>query len=371
LVVGAGALGNEILKNLALLGFRNVLIVDLDNIELSNLSRTVLYSDADIGKSKAAAAAGAFQRMAPDARVHGINANIISAVGLGVFLWADVVLGGLDNREARLWINRAAWKTKRPWVDGAIEGVNGVARVFLPGKPACYECTLGATDWELLERRMSCNLLTREDVEGGKVATTPTTSSIIAGIQVQEAVKQLHGMPTLAGKGFVFEGLHHTSYVVEYSENPDCQSHYSVEEIIPLAEHGAAMRLHDLWERACRDLGSKQVTLEFSRDVIQRLSCPTCGEVETLYMALGRLRFEEGKCAKDGAMRRVDTIHNYTGGEEYGDRTLDQLGLPAFDLFTARSPEREVGYLIEGDSAQVLGALEQSLPKAFSTRSSS
>ncbi|HUR36303.1 MAG TPA: ThiF family adenylyltransferase [Terriglobales bacterium] len=371
LVVGAGALGNEILKNLALLGFRNVLIVDLDNIELSNLSRTVLYSDADIGKSKAAAAAGAFQRMAPEARVHGIDANIISSVGLGVFLWADVVLGGLDNREARLWINRAAWKTKRPWVDGAIEGVNGVARVFLPGKPACYECTLGETDWELLERRMSCNLLTREDVEGGKVATTPTTSSIIAGIQVQEAVKQLHGMPTLAGKGFVFEGLHHTSYVVEYSENPDCQSHYSVEEIVALPERGSALRVQELWERACRDLGSRQVTLEFSRDVIQRLSCPTCDEVETLYMPLGRLRFAEGKCMKDGAMRRVETIHNYTGAEDYGDRTLDQLGLPAFDLFTARSDKREVGYLIEGDSAQVLGAAGQSLPKAFSTRSSS
>jgi molybdopterin/thiamine biosynthesis adenylyltransferase len=130
------------------------------------------------------------------------------------------VLGGLDNREARLWINRAAWKTNRPWVDGAIEGINGVARVFLPGQPPCYECTLGETDWAILDKRMSCNLLLHEPNPQGRVPTTPTISSIIAGIEVQEAVKVLHGLPTLAGKGYVFEGLHHTSYVTEYTENP-------------------------------------------------------------------------------------------------------------------------------------------------------
>ena len=49
LVVGAGALGNEILKNAALLGFRHVVVIDLDRIEESNLSRTVLYRESDVG----------------------------------------------------------------------------------------------------------------------------------------------------------------------------------------------------------------------------------------------------------------------------------------------------------------------------------
>lgn len=357
LVVGAGALGNEILKNLALLGFRQVVVVDLDTIELSNLSRTVLYSEADIGRPKAEVAAAAYLRLAPGAAVRGLNANIATGVGLGVFAWADVILGGLDNREARLWINRAAWKMNRPWVDGAIEGINGVARVFRPKQPACYECTLGETDWELLERRMSCNLLTREDVEAGKVATTPTTSSIIAGIQVQEAVKLLHGMPTLAGKGFVFEGMNHTSYVVEYSENPDCQSHHCVAEIIELRETSRAMTLHQLWERASAELGTKDVTLEFSRDVIHRLTCPACAAGEVVFAPLGRLKYADGRCPKDGTMRVVETIHSYTGAEEHGDVALDKLGLPAFDLFTARNESREIGYLMQGDAPLVLGEL--------------
>src|SRR3954449_11275909 len=107
LVVGAGALGNEILKNLALLGFRNVVIIDLDAIEITNLSRAILFTEAEVGTPKASAAASAVRRISPDSGAVGITANIVSQIGLGVFDWADVVLGGLDNREARLWMNRA------------------------------------------------------------------------------------------------------------------------------------------------------------------------------------------------------------------------------------------------------------------------
>src|SRR6185437_10298127 len=125
LVIGAGALGNEILKNLALLGFLNVVVVDLDHIELSNLSRAVLFRPSDVGRSKASAVAAAYQDLCPEATVRPLAANVMQQCGLGLFAWADVILAGLDNREARLWINRAAWKVNRPWVDGAIEGING------------------------------------------------------------------------------------------------------------------------------------------------------------------------------------------------------------------------------------------------------
>src|SRR5690348_888464 len=130
LVVGAGALGNEILKNLALLGFRNVVIVDLDAVEVTNLSRSVLFTDTDIGMPKAAAAAAAMRKISPAVTALPLTANILSQVGLGVFDWANVVLGGLDNREARLWLNRACWRMNRPFIDGGIEGINGVARSF-------------------------------------------------------------------------------------------------------------------------------------------------------------------------------------------------------------------------------------------------
>lgn len=357
LVIGAGALGNEILKNLALLGFTNIVVVDLDGIDATNLSRSVLYRAEDIGRFKADAAADAVTKIFPDATVRPITANVVHGLGLGLFGWADLVLAGLDNREARLWINRACWKMNRPWIDGAIEGINGVARVFLPGVPPCYECTLGEVDWEILNRRMSCNLLLLENETEGKVATTPTISSIIAGLQVQEAVKLLHGLPVLAGKGFIFEGLNHTSYRVEYTQNEACMSHYTFADVVQLPKRSGEVTLAELRRIAQQNLQAEEVVIEFSRDIIHKLACSTCGAEEQLFAPVGTVPYARGKCPKDGHMRSVITAHSFSGTESFAGRTLDQLGLPLFDVFTARTAEREVAFVISGDQNAVLGQL--------------
>ena len=359
LVIGAGALGNEILKNLALLGFRNVVIVDMDKIDESNLSRTILFRESDIGDFKVNAAASAYLSIAPNALLQPIVANVTRECGLGLFASCDLILAGLDNREGRLWINRSAWKVNRPWIDGAIEGINGVARVFLPGAAPCYECTLGEVDWAILERRMSCNLLAHEEVAEGKVPTTPTISSIIAGIQVQEAVKLLHGLPTLSGSGFVFEGLQHSSYRVEYTVNPDCMSHYTLPSIVSLPQRSSELSLHELWQRASSDLSSNELTIEFSRDIFHKLVCPDCAAEEILFAPVGSVSYEAGRCPADGHMRVVHTLHGYDGREPFGTRKLSDLGLPPLDIFTARTAAREIGYLLAGDAPEILGPLTQ------------
>jgi molybdopterin/thiamine biosynthesis adenylyltransferase len=359
LVVGAGALGNEILKNAALLGFRKLVIVDLDRIEESNLSRTVLFRNSDIGGFKSQAAAKAYSGLAENSRVQPLTANVVTECGLGLFEWSDLILAGLDNREARLWINRCAWRVNRPWVDGAIEGINGVVRVFLPGIPPCYECTLGEVDWALLEKRLSCNLLALDPAPEGKVPTTPTISSIIAGMQVQEAVKLIHGLPTLAGKGFVFEGINHSSYVVEYTENPECMSHYTVPEILHLPEASHELTLQSLRQRAQADFGCEDVVIEFSRDILHKFVCPACGDEEEKYAALGSIPFAAARCANDGQMRSVISLQSYSGKEEFGSRRLSDLGLPSFDLYTARHRDREIGYIPQGDAEQLLGVVAE------------
>ena len=355
LVIGAGALGNEILKNLALLGFERIVVVDVDRIEESNLSRAILFSSEDVGSFKAQAAARSLQKIAPQARVRSLVANVVQNCGLGLFAWSDVIIAGLDNREARLWINRCAWKMNRPWIDGAIEGINGVARVFVAGIAPCYECTLGETDWKLLEQRMSCNLLLREANTEGKVATTPTISSVIAGIEVQEAVKLLHGMPTLASHGFVFEGLNHTSYKVEYTANLDCMSHFTFADVVELPQKSSELTLEDLRQRGAKDLGAADVVVEFSRDIVHELQCPQCGSREERFVPVGSIRYEEGPCPRDGQMRVVKTIHSYSGSESFGGRTLREIGLPPYDVFSVRSGEAEKAYWIKGDKNEVLG----------------
>ena len=357
LVIGAGALGNEILKNAALLGFKQVVIVDMDRIEESNLSRTALFRAEDVGEFKAEVAARAYRSLLPDASPRPLVRNVVHECGQGLFAWSDLILAGLDNREARLWINRSAWKVNRPWVDGAIEGINGVARVFLPGQAPCYECTLGKVDWDLLQKRMSCNLLTTDAVVEGKVPTTPTISSIIGGIEVQEAVKLIHGLPSLAGKGFIFEGMNHTSYLVEYTANEDCMSHYTLPRLVCLAESSSELTLGQLRERAQRELKSSEVVIEFSRDILQKLTCPACHQEEQLYRPVGSVGFEQARCSVDGRLRSVTSLHSYAGEAELAHRELSELGLPLFDVFTARAGNQEIGYIPYGDAATVLGTL--------------
>ena len=248
-MIGAGALGNELSKNLALLGVGHVFIADLDAIENSNLSRSVLYRAEDCGRFKAEVAAERARQIYPEIRTQSFVGNIVFDLGLGVFRWADVILGGLDNREARVAINLAAARVGKSWIDGAIERLDGVARVFVPATGPCYECTMSEVDWKLLEARRSCALLTRDEMEQGKVPTTPTTSSVVAGIQAQEAVKLLHGLPVLRGQGFVFDGEHHQSYTVSYSRREDCPSHDRDVPVVELPGYGAATRAGDLLER--------------------------------------------------------------------------------------------------------------------------
>jgi hypothetical protein len=144
---------------------------------------------------------------------------------------------------------------------------------------------------------------------------------------------------------------------VEYTENPDCMSHYTLPEIVKLQFHSGELTLEQLWLRAQQDLGADKVTLEFSREIIQKLTCPHCGHEEDLFVPVGSVSYEAGRCPNDGHMRAVAALHAYAGDEAFGQRKLSELGLPRFDIYTARSNSREIGYLVEGDAGAVLGAL--------------
>lgn len=360
LVIGAGALGNEIIKNLVLLGVGNILIADKDTIENSNLSRSVLYRKEDNGKYKAAVAARAAQEIYPDLRVHSFVGNIINELGLGVYRWADVIIGGLDNREARLSINRNCWKVNKPWIDGAIEQIDGIARVFVPDGP-CYECTMSKRDWDLIRHRRSCNLLTRAEMQGGKTPTTPTVSSIIAGVQVQEAVKLIHGMPVISGKGWVFSGLSTDVYQTEYQRKSDCYSHDTLDEIISLDATADSLTARDLLNLGAEKLG-QAVPIEIAREILHKLVCPKCHEITMLFASPGSIKAGQEQCPKCSAAREVVTFSKIRGDEDFLDRTLAQIGVPPFDILIARAPtanggERAIGFELGGDIQRVLGPL--------------
>jgi adenylyltransferase/sulfurtransferase len=353
LVIGAGALGNEIIKNLALLGVGNLFVADRDRIELSNLSRSVLFRDADCGRSKAAAAAEGARELYPEICVHEFDGNVVYDLGLGIYRWADIIIGGLDNREARVAINQAAAKVGKTWIDGAIERLDGVARVFDPATGPCYECTMSEVDWKMLAARRSCALLSRDEMEMGRVPTTPTTSSVIAGIQVQEAVKLLHGLPTIAGQGFVFDGTHHQSYLVTYSRLEDCQSHDPMSPVEELPWSVAETTAGQFLDRVRSDLGPEAV-VEVNQDLLSSLTCPSCNDTYPRFASLGEVTEAEGKCPKCGQPCTPNMYHTI-GSDGPLEQSLEDLGVPLWDVLAGRNGEQQRFYEFAGDRNRVLG----------------
>ncbi len=353
LVIGAGAIGNELIKNLALLGIGHVVVADLDRVENSNLSRSVLYREADIGQPKAAVAAARAKEIYPQIAASAFVGNVVYDLGLGVYRWADVILGGLDNREARVAINQAAARVGRIWIDGAIERLDGVARVFDPALGPCYECTMSETDWMMLEARRSCALLTRQEMEQGKVPTTPTTASVIAGIQCQEAVKHLHGLETLAGRGFVFEGTGHQSYVVTYTRREDCPTHEAYEPILVKPWSVITMSVGELLEHARQEVGDGAV-IELNQDVLRSLECSRCQQTESVLMSLGKITEEHGRCPQCREPRVPHLFHTLDGSEGLADRKLAEIGVPPWDILGARRGMQQVYFEFAGDRELVL-----------------
>lgn len=357
MVAGAGAIGNELIKNLALLGIGKIVIADMDKIEQTNLTRSILYRMEDVGKFKSQAAAEAAMEINPDVKAIALNCNIITDIGLGVYRQMDVVLGGLDNREVRLSINQSCYKVNKPWIDGAIEMLGGFARVFVPPGP-CYECTMTETDWKLINKRKSCALLTHEQMLEGKTPTTPTSSSVIAGIEVQEMLKLLHNdrdLPVLAGKGYVFNGLTHDSFVVEYQRKEDCMSHETYENIREMPWSARTTTLGDVLKQAKNDLGENAV-IEFDRDIVTTAKC-VCGHGKDVFTSLNRLKNQDIACDKCKKTMQPDVVHTIYGDEHYLDKTLFETGIPLYHIISARSGYNYVYYELTADKEEVLGEL--------------
>jgi adenylyltransferase/sulfurtransferase len=356
-VVGAGALGNELLKNLALLGIGNVLIIDDDTIEESNLPRSILFRTSDVGKSKARVAARALKRIYPGVTSHAIEGNVITDVGLGVFRWADVVMSAVDNRHARVWINGACFRLDKPWIDGGIDRIDGIVRFFTPPEGPCYECTMSDMDWQLLRQRKSCSALAAGDRDAGKVPTTPTTASVVAGIAVQELVKYLHGLEILDGKGFFFNGLTHDSYVIEYARKKDCFAHERAGKVVSMGRTSGETSLDELLGRARRNLGSGAV-VEFNNEIISSLSCKKCKRKFQRFLVLEKTAEDAIRCPSCHRTMVFDTFHTVSGDEPFLKRSVRRIGVPPFDIVAGRNETRTVHYEFSKDAAKVLGPLK-------------
>jgi len=350
LVVGCGALGNEVLKNLVLAGAEHLVIVDFDMVEMSNLNRSVLYrrEDAAAGRRKVDVAAERLKELNPSAEISTIYGDVAYDVGLGVFRDADVVLGCVDSRWARYCINRLCMRAGVPWVDGGIDGLEGTARVFAPGRN-CYACNLGPEGLDELRRRVSCSGVIRRKEEAGHVPTAGVTASVIGAVMAQEAMKLLHpenlengSMTSLLGRMFYYDGLHLNARVADFEAfDDDCPVHgaWAPVEQIDLKVSDTIGKAFAVLEG---HLGTKDITVFLHDDCFVDTVEEKDGDESWDVMLPGRkvASFVENHPVLCGYAFSSLWQHEYgfvDGEFPYGTLTLGGLGFPGHDVMKVKA----------------------------------
>ncbi len=226
MIVGAGALGNEVGKNLALSGFRRITIVDMDHVVGSNLNRCLFFSKEDAGRGamKAEVVARGISRISTTSDPIPLVSRI-EDVKESVMLDQDLIFGCLDNIKARIHTNSHAYALGKVYVDGGMEGFIGKVMVARPPSGACAQCGMNRSHAKVAEMRFSC---TGEDVvfHQPRLAAEITTTSIISAIMVREALKIFSGRSeTCLANAFYYDGQRNVSEEMEIPIDPACPVH--------------------------------------------------------------------------------------------------------------------------------------------------
>ena len=367
LVAGAGALGNEVVKSLALFGVGHIYVVDFDRIEMSNLTRSVLFREEDALNHayKAEVVARRAMEINPQIVVTPIVGNLFSDVGFGLYRSVDVIIGCLDSRIARYQLNRLAMRAGKTWIDGSIENLTGVVRVFAPGV-SCYECGLSRDEFNQIMLRTGCADVVRLQGSAGRVATTPISASIIGAVQVQEAMKVIHqdeddaaSFRPLTGKMWRYEGMTAITNVFKHATwKEDCPAHVRWEPVLSCPGLSAADSVATVLDRLTTFLEVRSVEINMlNNKFIDRIISDQPERVFDLRMPESRLdAYIQGndELRKMGykTLFHKDFIENLDAGFPYPDMKLTDVGIPYFDVLHV-STEKGLFYVeLTADASQ-------------------
>ena len=348
LVAGAGALGNEVVKNLALFGVGHIYVVDFDQIELSNLTRSVLFREDDAYNHayKAEVVAKRAMEINPQIKVTPIVGNLFSEVGFGIYRMVDVVIGCLDSRIARYQLNRLCMRAGKTWIDGSIENLTGALRVFTPGI-SCYECSLSREEFNIIMLRTGCADVVRSQASAGRVATTPISASIIGAMQVQEAMKVIHLDPdsdnshfkTLQGKMLRYEGMTNRTSIYSFASwKKNCPAHEQWHDIVNGKGLSARLTVKQVLEtlKSLLDVNALEINMRNNKFVDKIISDKPEKEFQVMVpeSQLDKHISQDKELTK---LRYRTLFHksffeNIDQDFPYLDLTLQQIGIPLFDV---------------------------------------
>lgn len=211
LIVGAGGLGSPVALYLALAGIGTIGIVDFDVVDVSNLQRQILHTDADVGRPKVISAKETLQAHNPEVNVIVHEEPINSDNAMVIIPNYDIVVNGADNFATRYLVNDAAYLAGKPLVDGAILVFDGQATTYLPGQ-GCYRCMF--PDPPPPGEVPNC-------AEAGVIGALP---GLVGSIQALEVAKLAMGVgETLTSRMLLIDALTMEFREIKIRQNPDCK----------------------------------------------------------------------------------------------------------------------------------------------------
>lgn len=205
LVAGAGGLGSPISIYLAAAGVGHIVVVDRDEVEISNLNRQILHWEEDVGKYKAISAAEKLRRINSDIVVEGVVEEITEGSIDRLLAGVDVLIDAMDNMETRFVLNKAAVRRRVPFIHGAIYGLEGQVTTIIPGRTACLRCIFkGAKPHEAFP-------------------VLGVAPAVIGALEATEAIKYIVGFgELLLNRMLIFDGESMRFYEVQLQRDPSC-----------------------------------------------------------------------------------------------------------------------------------------------------
>ena len=368
LVAGAGALGNEVVKNLALFGIGHIYVVDFDRIEISNLTRSILFreEDAYAHSFKAEVVSQRAMEINPQIQVTPIVGNLFSEVGLGLYRMVDVIIGCLDSRIARYLLNRLAMRAGKTWIDGSIENLTGALRVYTPGI-SCYECGLSREEFNIIMLRTGCADVVRTQASAGRIATTPISASIIGAMQVQEAMKVIHLDPdgdnsqfkTLQGKMLRYEGMTNTMNIYRFASwKKNCPAHEQWDKIVHGEGLSAKLTVKEALMKLKELLGVEALEINMRNNKFIDFIASDNPDKEFRIM-LPESKLDDYISSNDELKKlsyrtlfHKSFYENIDMDFPYQELTLQQVGIPSFDVLQV-STEKGQFYVELSDDASL------------------
>ncbi len=366
---GAGALGNEVLKNFALLGVGELWLADFDDIDRSNLAKSVLFRQSDIGRPKVEVASERLAEIDPDIRLVPLSADIRYDIGMGVFRRMDVLCSVVDSIDARVGFNRIAAALGKPWLDAGIGELSWRVACWDPQDGVCFECIMddAMRYQQHLPYAPTCAPLAEAIREMNRQPTSPLAAAMSGAMLAQEALKLLHAarmdeppkelvMPN--STQYYFGGGDPYLEVQTRRRADDCPGHEHWGEVLEVPEFTAqGTTLRQLIERAAQDLGVAPMacSLRLGFDLIHELYCHQCSwRGEYFYPRRGRQL--DLSCRNCDNEARPDYKRALRVTDRFADRPLADLGFPKLHIFLIYGGKGRVAVELTGDEEAVMGS---------------